>query len=230
MCIRDRSSSRQDDFRRELESESSSSLKYAERQGGESESSWLEEHAHLHPDALMMREDFPSLAQYDQRYFDHCKGWMEKTLEQEKEEKEAGLPEYIDPSDLELDSEEYAYYEDETNPDRFDHTYGPNREEDEEYLELLKQYRWFHDKRYVKKQAAAMEEEAASVKRFDPRCASAVAIYNEEGKKLMVAARNDQVCSHRSAAVSAGDADACWRAFGCHARSVSSHPRSSCAF
>ena len=36
--------------------------------------------------------------------------------------------EYVDISDVEMDSEEYKFYDDETNPRRFDAGYGPSRE------------------------------------------------------------------------------------------------------
>jgi hypothetical protein len=48
---------------------------------------------------------------------------MERANREKGEKKE-----YIDLSDVEADSEDYRYYDDESNPRRFDKGYGPSRQ------------------------------------------------------------------------------------------------------
>ncbi|KAJ1475963.1 ankyrin repeat-containing domain protein, partial [Baffinella frigidus] len=87
---------------------------------------------------------------------------------------------YIDLSDVEIDSEEYKPFDDETNPRRFDNGFGPSREVRPPMM---------HDRRWIKKQVVIAEEDAAGRRLFHPRCSSAVALAGRENNRLFVAAR-----------------------------------------
>lgn len=120
----------------------------------QSESSWDAEHAHLHPDNVMLDPDaLRELGAFTSEKFrsDEPGGqakeeifeWMRTVQEMERANREKGeKKEYIDLSDVEADSEDYRYYDDESNPRRFDKGYGPSRQLDEKMLETRKTYRW----------------------------------------------------------------------------------------
>ena len=120
----------------------------------QSESSWDAEHAHLHPDNVMLDPDaLRELGAFTSEKFrsDEPGGqakeeifeWMRTVQEMERAKREKGeKKEYIDLSDVEADSEDYRYYDDESNPRRFEKGYGPSRQLDEKMLETRKTYRW----------------------------------------------------------------------------------------
>jgi hypothetical protein len=120
--------------------------------------------------------------------------------EQKAEEREAAMnrtepDSYYDISDLVIDSEDYAYYEDEKNliditpEDVFQRPPGPNREEDQETIAKLRRSRWIEDKPWQKKQMAMIEEHVEKRKFTDKTCLSAVGNVNALGQQLIVASR-----------------------------------------
>jgi hypothetical protein len=118
-----------------------------------------------------------------------------KTEEREAAMKRTEPDSYHDVSDLVIDSEDYAYYEDEKNlidiapEDVFQRPAGRNRDDDLETISKLRRSRWIEDKPWQKKQVAMIEEHVAKRKFTDKTCLSAVGNVNALGQQLIVASR-----------------------------------------
>ena len=97
---------------------------------------------------------------------------------------------YLDLDDLSLgvDEDIYAHYED-VPVDHPDFMRGPNRRVDETMFENLKTFRVTHDRPYIDKLVAQLEQQHESRWLREPRCASAVALHNARGRDLQQAAR-----------------------------------------
>jgi len=180
--------------------------------------SWDPEHMHLHPDRLVMHKDMPERMldimrekpslmdvadkvdrerQANQSVFAADELWLEDlqsmhaTKAREERRKKAGYYNgYLDLDDLSLgvDEEIYAHYED-VPVDHPDFMQGPNRRVDETMFESLKIFRVMHDRPYIDKLVAQLEQQHESRWLREPRCASAVALHNARGRELQQAAR-----------------------------------------
>jgi hypothetical protein len=93
--------------------------------------SWEPEHRFLHPDQLMLDENFDdrmNFTRFERIVMNRTRTWMRDLLRREKQEKESGTrPPYADVSEFEVDSDEYKFYQNESNPNRFENGCAPRQ-------------------------------------------------------------------------------------------------------
>ena len=91
--------------------------------------SYEPEHRFLHPDQLMLDTSFDdrmNLSDFDREVMNRTRTWMRELVMREKEDKDDGSRRpYFDISDVEIDSEEYKFYDNESNPNRFKNGCAP---------------------------------------------------------------------------------------------------------
>ena len=180
--------------------------------------SWDDEHMHLHPDRLVMREDMPerlveimrekpwlrdaaetmdgneqgaeALREVNELWADDLKLLHSIKSKEERKKKKGYYDGYLDLDDLSLgvDEETYAFYEN-IPAHHPDAGKGPDRRVDKEMLERLKTYRVLHDRPHLDKLVAHLEGQHEARWLRDARCTSAVAQHNARGRELQQAAR-----------------------------------------
>jgi hypothetical protein len=87
--------------------------------------SYEPEHRFLHPDQLMLDEKFDdrvNITGLERMVMNRTRAWMRELIRRETEDKtDTERRPYVDVSDIEIDSEEYKYFENVSNPHRFDY-------------------------------------------------------------------------------------------------------------
>jgi len=162
------------------------------------DSSWDDEHKHLHPDRMIfdyVQDQFDRFDKNHERY-DYLKqlvngtmALMEKALQEEKKRKQAIKEESsFSLSDIVLDDNDYES-EDHDPFDIHNAYVAPNKEEDMRLLKHMKLARWLTDRRFNERACRALHDSTMKTKHYNFRCMSAVELYHYQGRKLMEAAK-----------------------------------------
>lgn len=87
--------------------------------------SYEPEHRFLHPDQLMLDESFDNranISDLEKLVMNRTRIWMRELVRREEEDKaDPNRPPYVDVSDIRIDSEEYKYFDNVSNPHRYDY-------------------------------------------------------------------------------------------------------------
>ena len=118
-------------------------------------------------------QDAAAQAAYDQMWNETIESMYKQKAREVKRKAEGWYDAYLDldDADLDVDAEEYAYF-DKLLPDHPDFLQGPDRDNDEEFLERSKMLRWLWDRPFIEKQMDLVEVRPRAAPRTSPPCMS----------------------------------------------------------